>query len=472
MFSPPAILADLALEQSGVRPPGEADVMVRPYPYPYVAALALSNDVDSMNRAAFEDWHGFVSGTGPTSYGQGLGLEVADSFWIWSGTRNDALSIYRCYPDDEDWIESPNLPRIVELAKAGWLDTLHSLGNWRPTTDPAGPGDRQEASRGLAALDRLGVKPKVFVNHGGSPSNVGSIWATYQKSDDPEHPMYCLDLLRKAGFSYYWIDQCTSMGKFGDHLLYETERQLRSRIANYPWSDWLRRSGKRLDEDPPDFPAGQGQLRRLLVEMFNETIVPVDARDGSRILAFKRYRGPFLPTASTFPIQVTSGRLDTLERQRGVVIVYQHFGVQSLRGRAKSKVPSAKSRSAPPVLDVHEVACWRDLAERWRAGRLFIATTARLLDWLWLRDRLQIQLTGQPDKWIVTLVGVRCSVTGDRAVEASDLNGLSLLVPQDAPEVVVVGPHGRPVPLRREADPAHAECHALFRPWSSLEWPG
>jgi hypothetical protein len=472
MFSPLDLLADLTIAGSGARPRPHAPVAVRPYPYPYVAAFALSNDVDGMNRAAFEDWHGFVNGAGDTSYGPGLGLEVSDSFWVWSGTRNEALAVYRQYPDELKREESPDVPRITELARAGWLDTLHSFGNWRAPLEGnrESLGARAEAEYALETLDRLGIKPKVFVNHSMSPSNLGGIWGTYQKADDPNHPMYCVDLLKAAGFRYFWIDSCLNMEKFGDHLHYADERDLQAAIAIHPWTDLLRRPGKVLDDDPPDFPTGAAELRGLLVGMFNETILPLTARDGAPILAFKRYRSPYLPTTSTFPIQVTARKLDRLESQGGAVIVYQHFGITSLRGRAKSTAPGAKGRSTPPVFDEHEEACWRDIADRWRAGRLFVATTGRLLDWLWLRDRLVIETDEHADRWTVRLAGLKCSALGERPVETGDLNGLSLLVPETAPEVVVVRGGGAIVPMQRKPDQAHPGRHVLYSPWKSLEW--
>ncbi len=473
MISPPRILANLTAAESGARPARQASVVVRPYPYPFIAALALSNDVDGMNRAAFEDWHGFVNGSGDTAHGPGLGLEVGDSFWVWSGTRYDPLTIHRQFPDELDREESPDVPRIVELARAGWLDTLHSFGNWRAPTDGnrENLGDRAQAEYALETLDRLGVKPKVFVNHSSSPSNVGGLWGTYQKADDPNHPMYCLDLLKAAGLRYFWIDACLNIDKFGDHLHYENDERLGDAIALHPWNDWLRRAGKRADEDPLDLPGDKGDLRRLLIGMFNETLLPITAGDGTPILAFKRYRSPYLPTASTFPIQVTARKLDRLEKQGGAVVVYQHFGITSLRGRAKSKAPGAKGRSAPPVLDLHEAACWRDIAERRRDGRLFVATTTRLLDWLWLRDRVVIETEEGEGRWRVRLAGVRCSVLGERPAVAADLNGFALLIPEGAPEVVVTLGDGPPIPMKRRPDAAHPGRHALYRPWTPLEWP-
>jgi hypothetical protein len=468
----PRLLAPVALGDSGVRPRRGEIVSVRPYPFPFRAAFALNNDVDSMSREAFEDWHGHVSGRGPTAYGPGLGLEVGDSFWVWAGPPN-ILALHRCYPDETAPPDSPDLPRIVELSRAGWLDTLHSLGNWRPPADGDRRrlGHRREAEYALDKLDRLGLKPRVYVNHSASPSNVGAIWGTYQRADDPDHALYCMDLYRAFGFHYYWVDAATSLETFGDHLAFRDDAELRTRIDGFKWVDWLRKEGKGPEDDPPRLPVDEADLRRLLLAAFNETIVPVAARDGAGILAFKRYRGRQLPSATTFCTQVTARDLDDLEARGGTVIVYQHFGVTTLRGRAKSKGPGGgNGRSAPPVLDEHALGRWRDIAARRDAGRLFVATTERLLDWLWRRDRLQITLERSPERWRVRLGDIRCPVLGDRAFGAGDLNGFALLIPETAPEVSVIDAGGRLLDLRREPDPAHPGRHALHRPWEPLEW--
>lgn len=470
MISPPDVLSRVPLGEFGGRPrPGEI-VSVRPYPFPYRAAFALNNDVDAMSREAFEDWHGFVCGSGQTIHGPGLGLEVADSFWIWGGPTN-ILAVHQHYPD-EPARDSPDLPRIVELGRAGWLDTLHSLGNWRSPAngDRSRLGLRADAEYGLSKLDRLGVKPRLFVNHSASPSNVGAIWGAYQRADDPTHPMYCMDIYRAFGFRYYWVDAAASQDKFGDHLAFADDAELRTWIDDLRWADWLRKAGKRPDEDPPALPSDEAMLRRLLLSAFNETFVQVAAGDGADILVFKRYRGREVPSASSFPLQVSARDLDDLESRGGVVIVYQHFGLTTLRGRAKSTKPGANGRSKPPVLDEHALARWRDIAARRDAGRLFVATTARMLDWLRMRDRLRISVERAPDRWMVRLGEVRCPVLGDRPLTADDLNGFALVAPAEAPEIIVLDPLGRPLSLLRESDPVHAGRHALHRPWVALEW--
>lgn len=471
-LSPETLAANIELDESGRHTIDPAGVTIRAYPFPYAAALAMSNDIDSTVREAFEDWHGFVSGTGPTRYGDGLGLEVGDSFWVWCGTNGKVLSLHRQFPDEHPRVDSPDLDRIVELGRAGWLDTLHSFGNWRQDYKAVRHdlGHRDDARYALDRLDTLGVKPRLYVNHSWSPSNVGGPWAFYQKADDPSHEMYCLDLLKAFGIKFFWTDACMDIEKFGNELDFGTVEALRAACSDYGWGPWLRRRGNDGKAIPIDLPPNEREQRKLLIGMFNRTVFPVKAADGTAILAFKRHRGADQPTETTFPYQVTSENLDALEAMGGAVIVYQHFGVRSGRGRPKER--SLRQATSPPVLDEHAVACWQDIATRARAGRLFVATTARLLHYLWLRGGLKMTVDCARERWHVHLLGVSCPASSWRGLTTIDLNGLSLVIPAAAPEVTVtVQGSATPLVMRREPDPVHPGCHALYRPWVGLEWP-
>jgi hypothetical protein len=486
MSNVPQLIRDVTIAESGRFEAARNQVIVRPYPFPYRAALAVSNDLDSSSPEAFEAWHAYVNGRKPTPNGDGLGLEVADSFWIWSGTGNTTLALHYQFPDEETFVDSPISGRIVELAKLGWFDTLHSLGNWRRDVRLTEPSDlsagkpkaseyatasRHEVLYAFDKLDRLGIKPEVYVNHSGSPSNVGGPWGFYQKADVKDHPLYCMDLMKNAGIKYHWIDAATDTEKFGNDLSYSDNESLAVALARFPWAPFLRR---RVQDKvvPVELPSDPRLARQMLLNIFNSSLFTLPAQDGQLFYAFKRYRGAYQPTASTFPIQVTSAELDELERQRGCVIVYQHFGVFSHLGRSPLIGRRMRRRTASPVFDQHAVACWEDIAERWRSNRLFVAATGRLLNYLWLRRALIMQTEKLPEKWVVTLMNFQCPVLGNRPVTASDLNGFSLLVPAEAPDVVVIlNGASQPLKVTRDIDPVHPDHHAVYLAWSALEWP-
>lgn len=475
-----AMMRITAAEAGGWR--SAADVHVRAYPFPYRSALALSNDCDSQHVACNLDWHSFVNGRGATAYGDGLGLEVGDSFWVYSNGFEPGL--FKGNPFDAEHAPGYAADWITDLARLGWLDTLHSFGNWTMRLVPPDRADdptifaRDQIAKGLDRLDQLGLKPTVYVNHSGSPSNVGGPWGWYQKADDPSHNLYSLDLLTAFGLRFFWIDCCTDIEKFGNDLNFTDQDDLQRQVARYGMGPWLRRRNAEGQMGPIPVPEDDdgslddAGLRAMLAGFFNRSQFPVQARDGQLIHAFKRYRDIDQPVGSTFSSQVTAEKLDDLEARGGNVVVYQHFGVFGPRGRSPVMSRPHRARSPIPALDAHSVATWQMIAERRDAGRLFVATQGRLLDWVWRRGALQLSIERGPDRWTVTLDGFSCPVHGQRPVEDADLNGLALVVPASAPDVVVVRP-GRTgaVTLRRSPEPDNSAVHVLHAEWRALEWP-
>lgn len=473
-LDPFALLADLPLEQGGAHHFRADDVSVRAYPYPYIAALSISNDLDGMHRECFDGWHAFVNGRGPTPDGDGLGLEIGDSFWVWTYKGPELLSLHLHYAHEEPRQDSSRAGQIIELGRLGWLDTLHSMGNWpfEEGSDRCLHAHRDQAAYALDRLDKLGVKPCVYVNHSSSVSNVGGPWGWYQHADDPNHPFYCMDLIKAFGFKYFWIDDCINFEKFGDHLQYPTQQHLERAIHQFPWGGWLRRRNYEGVVSYLEFPGDDDAHRQLLTSFFNKTLIRVNGRDGQPLLAFKRHRGFDQPIMSTFCNQVTDADLDALEEMRGVVIVYQHFGRKGPRGRSPALSRALRSTVTSPAFDEHARARFRSIAERFRAGRLWVALQSRLLNYLWLRETLHFQVERGDAKWVVTVEEIGCDATGRRPVEEGDLNGLSFSVPSHAPEILVAV-HGRngTLPVRRAPDPGWPGRDAVFMPWRQLEWP-
>jgi len=460
---PSAVLSDAtALEAA---PAGHSqEICVRSYPFPYRNAFALSNDCDSCSIEAFEDWHSFVNGSHATSYGDGLALEIGDSFWVWlGGSGGMAMSLGHA---DEPVREPAHINRIAELGRAGWFDTLHSLGNWRQDykTFRHDLGTRNEVERSLELLDAKKMKPFVYVNHSYSPSNVAGPWGFYQKMDDPSHPMYAMDLMRKFGFRYFWTDYAVSNDKFGDQHVYGDDAEIRDAIARQRLWGLIYKRVSATENHIIDFAMNADDLRLLYLAMFNRTIVRVPAMDGIPMAAFKRYRGPWPADENSFHRQMSAENLNFLEEKRGAVVVYQHFGV------TRDGPDGAKRRSTPPVLSAESVRAWRDIAERASTGRLFVTTTGRLLDYLCLAELLEFSLDKTAERWVVTLESLENSSQWSQRSETELLNGLSFVVPDDAPEVMILNAHGRMLDFKRAPDPMRPGKHAVYRPWQKLEW--
>lgn len=429
------------------------DVAIRLYPFPYVAALAVSNSGVSLTVDAFEDWHAFVCGHGATPYGDGLGLEVGDSL-----TLNDlepSVGVAAAAP--ASFMDSGHL---IERARQGFLDTVELPA----AKNAPAAADTDRLKHRLDRLQSAGAIASAAVETCGD-RNVATGCEAQTAAGESAH----LDLLKAFGIRFFSGGHLLERQKFGDHLDYRVAARLREALQRHGHEHWRVGSGAAsafagglspLDDDEAEFRLG----------LFNRTVNAVRTRDGNLLLSFKRYRGPTFPSATSFPAQVSSARLDALEAARGAVIVAQHFGIWSLIGRRPGD--DGRRPSQPPVFDAHAAACWRDIAARHRAGRLFVATTGRLLHALWRHDRLSFTVQKSPERWVVTLDKMACPILGDRTPDTADLNGLALLVREAAPEVVLcVKDQAAPLAVTRAPDAANPGFHAVYRPWTALEWP-
>lgn len=456
--------------------PRDGEATLLRWPFPYRSALAISNDTDGMFPGALADLHDFVNGTEETPYGEGCGLEMGDSFWVWC--EHDQLSLRHGVPYDTSLQASPEAELLAELGRAGWLDTLHGFGAW---SEPWRMG-RRDIERGLQLLDDLGVKPSLYVNHGGSKPlhggggrtmshNFGGPWGWYQRADDPQDQSYCLDMLLDAGFRFFWPDVCFEMTKFGEDRTFRNQRALDREVADYDFGRWFRRrpsEGEGPSEHP--FPELEAQeVLKLRERFFNRLVFPVRGRDGREVLCFKRFRGLEGPTAGNFAAQVTARNLDELERREAAVIVYQHFGVWRPLGAAKTY--GIERLSEPPVLDTHGQWAFRELAERQRSGRVLVTTASRLLHFAWVRDNLDWLSESEGDALVLRLRKVRCPAYGAQPLDRQALQGLSFKVPKEAGQVRLdVSTVRDPPRLLREAHPEDETADVVYVPWSRLTW--
>ena len=138
------------------------DIRLRKHPYPFVGSLAICSDLDRCSFPDFVTLHRFLNTREETPLGQGLGLEVGDSFWMFSaGSRTDDSFSYF-----EGLTSAPS--RHAEFIRngieAGYLDCLHTYGHF----SQFGGFRRRHAEVALGALEELNLRVKVWVNHAGN----------------------------------------------------------------------------------------------------------------------------------------------------------------------------------------------------------------------------------------------------------------------------------------------------------------
>lgn len=397
-FDSPSVwrFADAAVAPPAMEASEPEPVSVRSYPWPFRSAVAVSNDCEFMDAGTYHDLTGFLSGR------NGLGLEIAHSmfFYVTNALCHSSVGYF------EGMSGRPSLHAdfLADLVRSGWIDTIHAYGDF-----DAGGFERPMAERVVEECARRGLSFPVWSNHGSNLNlqNLGhEALTTYQHGDDPDHPAYHLDLLRRTGFRYAWVD---------DGLIPEAA------TVGSPLYD-------------------------------------ATARDGTDLRLFRRYRGLMgkaAPNAGSLSEQIPSADLDAIVERGATCIYYQHLGV-ARKNEDGSFTPARK-----PFFDQQAEARLRDLADRQRAGDCLVAGTGRLLRFLEVRDSLGVEFDGTLVRLTSNLADVSAADLDGIAVEAP-ATAQSRFVFTDA--------SGREHELSTRREPIDGGRRAcLFRPWIPLE---
>jgi hypothetical protein len=276
------------------------EIEKRKWPFPFISGLTIANDADGLSFDFFQDFMQFVNTTGETPLGEGLGLELSSSFFLFSNQER-ACSIYSS--TDLNSEENEYAPKIDEYISAGWIDALHGIGDF-----DEGGFSREHALKSQRYLARHKGRLEIFTNHGTSLNvqNVG-MDAPYHQGDNLDSDSYHVDILKQIGIKFVWTDSMVvsnhlSLSK-STSLIHHTKQQIRKmmgRSANYTF-------GK------------------------NQDLATISLRDKSIFQGFRRYAGTKIaaPNLGTFQEQLGSiNWSDFYKRQMGIIL-YQHFGILS-----------------------------------------------------------------------------------------------------------------------------------------------
>jgi hypothetical protein len=414
------------------------------FPYPYQAAFAVASDIDGASLARFEAVHALFCGQEtirphtadwqtlgvnsecpalscePAGV-RGLGLDFADSFFlVGDGT---SFGMYRpgveenCFREDEQ--DGRGCGALLwQWLKEGRIDSFHSFLHY--TRKQLAPLLQEFYER----CEREGVpKPRVWINHSLPvtptglcprrlhPNPIASLarlsarkvigpllgrarvplhfaFARYQ-GDTPGSACYINDLLAANGLRYVWLN----MGDLH-----------RNRIA---------------------LPEHEMNGRRTILE-------PVTMDDGVRYYRFERCYGKpagrfgggaYLRDSEAgfeASVLITEPNLETLCRCEGACILYVHW---------------THPRSFP--IPNSTIARF-ELLRRWRdAGKIWVTSTAKLLEWTRRRTFLSVVSRRERERLLVALDGVEDPLFGREPVSLKDLDGLCLLLPAANQEITV-----------------------------------
>ncbi|TCP63578.1 hypothetical protein EDD73_1173 [Heliophilum fasciatum] len=204
----------------------------RKFPYPYQAAVAITSDIDGTTIDKFGEIHEFLNTRASTAMGSGLGLDIADSCWMYIGT-NIAGKVHpdgRTLQDQMSyWRGTSSQPAHAEAIRhylrCGWIDSLHSYGDFNRQDGQDIAFSRRLAEQAANEWQKRGMQFPVWIDHGNA-ANVQNFGGAdqdnlhYQQGDNPASPYYHTDLLGSSGITFLWgSTRSTAEAKLGRNSL-------------------------------------------------------------------------------------------------------------------------------------------------------------------------------------------------------------------------------------------------------------
>jgi hypothetical protein len=422
--------------------PGPAEL--QKFPYPFQGAFAVCSDIDSSNISRFRAVHALFCGNdviresspewqtlGLTSNGRwfdketgginGLGFDFADSFFL-VGDRT-TFGMYRYMPEEdrfsEDEQEGENCASLVRhWLKQGQIDCFHAFLHYtRCQVEPL-----------LKELyhwcESEGVrKPAVWINHSAANTPSGLCPNSYQPNrvyrlarlmargivgplfgrkpqplrnalvrfdgDTPDSRYYVNDLLAANGLRFVWLN---------------IGGEYRNKIA---------------------LPEQQLNGRSTILE-------PVTMDDGIRYWRFERcYGAPLGRTQGQICLRdsidgydsshlISEKNLEELCRLNGTCILVTHW---------------THFRSMPIM---HETITRFALLRSWaEMGKIWVTSTARLLEWTRLRTFLKFDCRRETKRLVIDIKGLEDPIFGRQPLSVADLEGIAFRFFQPEASIVL-----------------------------------
>ena len=366
---------------------------VRKFPYPYKAMVAISSDIDNTTLEEFEKYHKFLNTKERTEFGEGLGLDIGDTMWVFTGSNvpeitdlkghgQEAVMTYYKGTDSKVIHDGEKIKRYY---KAGWIDALHTYGDFSRLQGEDISFRREYAEKAWETLNKENMKFKVWINHGNQSNkqnfganNIGKYFH-YQEGDNAKSPYYNTDLVIKNGIKFLWNSDCKAD----------------------------------FEVDNPLF--------------------PINLRDGKRIWGFHRYTYDMIKgtadwtwTPENVYKQITKERLNKLVKDQGYSIIAQHLGVNG------EKLFIAKN-----------IEALRLLKEYKENGQILVARTSRLLNYALYQQYVKYSLVNFQDKLWINIDSIADPIFGEFKPELEDLAGLTFYT--DNPEKTCILLNLKPV---------------------------
>jgi len=393
-------------------------------PYPYKAMLSLTNDIDHCSWNKFQNFHKYFNTNKDTEFGPGLNIEIGNSFWFFQNPSADEHAF--SYFNNLNKQKSNNYKDIIDLNRRGYLDCLHTWGNF----SKVGGFKRIFAEQAVDECITYSLKCPVWINHG-DKYNVQNVITGL--GDDPESNYYSSDLLHYLHTKFLWVGDITSyIGQDRKYTVPEIYFNDDSTNA-HKVQTYLKLMCKIL------------LLGHIFSPTANSLLEPVTLRDNQKMTKFVRYGFWNKATLPDICEILSEHVIDKLLLNRGKMCVYVHLA---------KKCTKEVFQNISPIFN--------RLAELFHDQNLLICTTSRLLNFASAIKTLKTDIIIRNSKYFIYLTFP--SIREDQNSNYL-LDGLSFAVNSCKNFVFLF--NNKEVHFQKKFDPTLKKW-ILYNPWKRL----
>lgn len=394
-------------------------VRLRKFPYPFRAALAICSDIDATSSSKeFLEIQKFLCTKEMTSMGPGVGLEIGNSFYMYS-----ALGTFGYFTGQNiDQIGNVDGDIIADFVRAGYIDCLHTFGD----IDIEEPEQvRSMAEHSVREMEAQNMKVDIWTNHGHwfrhcRYQNIGP--SRDCLGDKQDSVAYHLDITFAYGIRFHWIYMTGFIGQD---------------VPLWPWritelfygGDFLS-SVVELGKTILRFLRGLVGSKLYRGDLTNKLTKVIELSDGRKLYGFKRFNcGPrgrnSRADSKALATQISPDVLKTLKKNGGYLIVYTHLG---------------KNTDCSDVIAEESQQALRNLAEEHENGEIYVTTTSRLLNYNVIHRYLNWECSAISHNEVkITIRNVLDPIRGNYLPDSDQLQGITFYVPNHMEARVFIG---------------------------------
>ncbi|MCY6371491.1 hypothetical protein [Clostridium ganghwense] len=348
---------------------------LRKFPYPYKSMLSICSDIDDSTLEEFKTYHKFLNTEENTPYGKGLGLDIGDSFWMYMADNmnfkvdkeNHGVDHIMTFFKGTDVNEKHTSKEITHFIKCGWIDSIHSFGDFSTNDEKNTKFNRNLAVEALKALENSNINISVWINHGNraNKQNFGagdtSKFMSYQEGDKPDSKYYHTDLTLKSNIKYVW-DSINSTAFGVDYPLFEIKLRDEKKVWGFS------RHTNYMKNDKIDWTWTPKHLHR----------------------------------------QLTKKNLDSIVNKNQYSIIAQHFGV-----------------SIEDLFENVNVDALKLLKSYQDKGEILVAKTSRLLNYANIQKHLVYKKATENNTTYINILSVNDPIFGTYTPSINDIRGIT-----------------------------------------------